>query len=238
MGSFPRGGSSPLGRIGRLCGLNTRSNSQPAAHQVAIVQRTMRIIHREHAGRPIRVAWTLEELDEPYEVTTMTYEESRSDEHLARHPLGRVPVLEHDEGLVFESAAICLHLADLHPAAGLVPKVGTHDRALVYQWTVFSPAEIEPPLIEAAIYAQQDAERAGLARERFDAATRAVASALDGNEFLVGGRFSIADVLIGSVMSWPARAGFPDILPDSIKEYVERLSERPAYQRADARTSA
>ena len=197
----------------------------------------MRVIHREHAGRPIRVAWTLEELGEPYEVTTMTREESRSEEHLARHPLGRVPVLEHDEGFVFESAAICLHLADLYPEAGLVPELGTHDRALVYQWAVFSPAEIEPPLVEAAMYWQKDPERAGLARGRFDASTRAVAGALDGNEFLVGGHFTVADVLIGSALSWPARVGFADMLPDSIKEYVERLSQRPAYQRADARTS-
>ena len=205
--------------------------------EVAIVPRTMRVIHREDAGRPMRVAWTLEELGEPYEVTRMTREESRSEEHLARHPLGRVPVLEHDEGLVFESAAICLYLADLYPEVGLLPEVGTHDRALVYQWAIFSPAEIEPPLIEAASYEQTDRERAGRARERFDASARAVAVALDGNEFLVGGRLTVADVLIGSVMSWPVRAGFADILPDNIKEYVERLSQRPAYQRADVRTS-
>ena len=72
----------------------------------------MRLYHREHAGRPIRVAWMLEELGEPYEVTVMTREESKGEEHRARHPLGRVPVLEDDEGFVFESAAICLHLAD------------------------------------------------------------------------------------------------------------------------------
>ncbi len=69
----------------------------------------------------------------------VTREESGGDEHRARHPLGRVPVLEDDEGrFVFESAAICLHLADLHPQAGLAPVPGTHDRALLYQWTVFA----------------------------------------------------------------------------------------------------
>jgi glutathione S-transferase len=201
------------------------------------VARTMRVIHREHAGRPIRVAWTLEEIGEPYELTTMTREESRAQEHLARHPLGRVPVLESDEGCVFESAAICLYLADMYPEAGLVPALGTHERALVYQWTVFSPAEIEPPLIEAAIYGEKDPERASLARGRVDAAARAVADALNGNQFLVGDRFTVADVLVGSALSWPARAGFADILPDGLRDYVERLSQRPAYQRADARTS-
>jgi glutathione S-transferase len=90
----------------------------------------MRLYHREHAGRPIRVAWVLEELGEPYEITVMTREESNGEEHRVRHPLGRVPVLEDDDGFVFESAAICLHLADLHPNAGLAPAPGTHERAL------------------------------------------------------------------------------------------------------------
>ena len=100
----------------------------------------MRLYHREHAGRPIRVAWMLEELGEPYEITTMTREEGKSEEHRARHPLGRVPVLEDEDGFVFESAAICLHLADLNPDAGLAPPPGTHERALLYQWTIFAPA--------------------------------------------------------------------------------------------------
>jgi glutathione S-transferase len=73
----------------------------------------MRLYHREHAGRPIRVAWVLEELGEPYEITVMTREESKGEEHRVRHPLGRVPVIEDEDGFVFESAAICLHLADL-----------------------------------------------------------------------------------------------------------------------------
>ena len=120
----------------------------------------MRIYHREHAGRPIRVAWMLEELGEPYEIAMMTREEAKGEEHRARHPLGRVPVLEDEEGFVFESAAICLHLADLHPDAGLAPAPGTHERALLYQWTIFAPAELEPPLIESAMQAQRDPERA------------------------------------------------------------------------------
>jgi Glutathione S-transferase, N-terminal domain len=115
---------------------------------VTIVRRMMRVYHREHAGRPIRVAWMLEELGEPYEITMMTREESKGEGHRARHPLGRVPVLEDEEGFIFESAAICLHLADLHPDAALAPAPGTHDRALLYQWTIFAPAELEPPLID------------------------------------------------------------------------------------------
>jgi glutathione S-transferase len=94
----------------------------------------MRVFHREQAGRPLRIIWTLEEVGEPYELTVMSREEGRGEKHRSRHPLGRVPVLEDDEGFLFESAALCLHLGDMHPEAGLVPALGTHDRALVYQW--------------------------------------------------------------------------------------------------------
>lgn len=179
----------------------------------------------------------LEELGEPYELRTITREEGRGEEHRARHPLGRVPVLETDDGTVFESAAICLHLADLHPEAGLAPPPGAHDRALVYQWAIFAPAEIEPPLIEAAVQAGRDPERAAAARRRFDAATGAVSSALEGTEYLVAGRFTVADVLVGTALAFTARAGFADELPGNVKEYLARLAQRPAYQRAVERTS-
>jgi glutathione S-transferase len=197
----------------------------------------MRLFHREHAGRPLRAAWVLEELGEPYELTVMTREEGRGEEHRERHPLGRVPVLEDDDGFIFESAAICLHLADMHLDAGLVPPPGTHDRALVYQWTIFAPAELESPLFEAATWAERDPERAAAARRRFDAAAGAVSDALDGTDYLVGGRFTVADVLVGTTLAFTRRAGFADELPANVKDYLVRLAQRPAYERALARTS-
>jgi glutathione S-transferase len=197
----------------------------------------LKVFHREYAGRPIRVVWTLEELGVPYELEVMNYEQGQSQEHLARHPLGRVPVVQDDEGNVFESAAICLHLADLHPDGGLIPPLGTHERALVYQWSCFAPGELEPPLIEAAIFADAQPERAAKARKRFATAADAIAKALNGGGFLVGGRFSVADVLISSALGFTSRAGFPEVLVPALKDYVASLQERPAYQAAVERTS-
>ncbi len=198
----------------------------------------MRLYHREHAGRPIRVAWMLEELGEPYEIAMTTREGSEGDQHRARHPLGRVPVLEDETGFVFESAAICLHLADLHPDAALAPAPGTHERALLYQWTIFAPAELEPPLIESAMYAQRDPERSAAARGRFDEAAGAVSGALDGGDYLVGERFTVADVLVGSTLAFTQRIGFGYELPANLKSYLERLKQRPARQRAVERTTS
>jgi glutathione S-transferase len=192
----------------------------------------MKVFHRERAGRPIRIIWTLEEAGAPYEMTVMTREEGRGQEHLTRHPLGRVPVLEDEEGFVFESAALCLHVADLNPKAGLVPPLGTHERALVYQWACFAPAELEPPLFEAWTQAERDPDRAAAARERFFAASDAVGAALDGGEYLVAGRFSVADIMVGSALMFTTRAGFADQLRPALSDYIGRLAQRPAFQRA------
>jgi glutathione S-transferase len=179
----------------------------------------------------------LEEIGEPYELTVMNWEQGSSEEHRARQPLGKVPVVELDDGYVFESAAICLHLADLHPEAGLIGELGTHERALAYQWSVFAPAELEPPLIEAAIFREAQPERAAKARGRFYKAAGAIAKSLDGGDYLVNGRFGVADVLVSTALSFAKRAGFPESLPPVLDDYLERLFERPAYQRALERAS-
>jgi glutathione S-transferase len=202
-----------------------------------MVRGMLHVFHREHAGRPRRVLWVLEEIGEPYELTIMDWEQGSGEEHRVRHPLGRVPVVEFDDGYVFESAAICLQLADLHPDAGLIAALGTHARALVYQWSVFAPAELEPAAIEAAIYRETQPERAEKARGRFWKAADAVASRLDG-DYLVDGRFGVADVMVGTALSFAKRAEFPEPFPAVLDDYLTRLFERPAYQRAAERSAA
>jgi glutathione S-transferase len=184
----------------------------------------------------LRIIWTLEEVGAPYELTVMTREVGRGDEHRSRHPLGRVPVFEDGEGFVFESAAMCLHVGDLHPEAGLVPALGTHDRALVYQWSCFAPAELEPPLFEAWNEAERDPDRAAAARERFFAAAGAVEAALDGGDCLVADRFTVADVMVGSALMFTTRAGFADQLSPGLTNYIGQLAQRSAFQRALQRT--
>ena len=191
-------------------------------------------------SRSVRPRWLLEELGADFKIVPidMSKQEHKSEAHLRVHPHGQVPALTDDGLTLIESAAICLHLADLHPDAGLAPPPGTHERALLYQWTIFAPAELEPPLIEAAMQAQRDPDRAAAARRRFDDAAGAVSSALDGSDYLVGGRFTVADVLVGSTVAFTERIGFADELPAHLRDYLARLAKRPAYQRALARTTS
>jgi glutathione S-transferase len=191
-----------------------------------------RLYHREGAGRPPRVRWALEEAGAPYEYVVMDQETGKGEEHARRHPLGRVPVLESDDGLLFESAALCLHIADLNPDAELIPAPGTHGRALVYQWTLFAMTELEQAMIRAAMARRgDDAKATQSADARLVKAFAVLGDALAEGDYVTGERFTIADVVVGGVCE-SARAF--DVFTDSpaVRAYLERLDARPAKQRA------
>ena len=193
----------------------------------------MRLYHVPNT-RSNRVLWLLEEIGAPYDLTLMTPDERRGEDHVTRHPLGRVPVIEDEDGFVFESLAILLHIADLHPVAGLIPPVGSHDRALVYQWGVFGMTELEPAVLEVfAARRQEDKERIDAGVERFRNTAAVVEDALDDGDYLVGGRFTVSDLVCGAVLLFARRAELTEGMP-RIAGYLERLEARPARERANA----
>jgi glutathione S-transferase len=191
-----------------------------------------RLYHRQGAGRPPRVRWALEEARASYEYVVMDNEEGQGPEHAERHPLGRVPVLETDEGLLFESAALCLHIADSNPDANLIAPLGTRERAQTYQWVFFGMTELEAAMLRILIARHRD-DAKGLAtgEERMAKVAAALETALDGNHYIVGGRFTIADIVLGGVLESARKY---DTFPDSpvLRAYLERLDARPAKQLA------
>lgn len=193
-----------------------------------------RLFQRQGAGRPPRVRWALEEVGAPYDYVVMTKENGLLDEHRSRHPLGRVPVFDCDGGQLIESAAICLHIADLHPEAGLIPAPGTYARGLVYQWSFFAMTEVEASMLRYYTAREgTDADAASKAAARRDKAMQVLADALEGRDYLVDDTFSIADVVTGGVLD---SARTYDLLPEIpvLHEYLERLDAREAKQRAYA----
>jgi glutathione S-transferase len=183
--------------------------------------------------RSSRVLWLLEEIGAPYELTEIRGAERRSDEHLRRHPLGRVPALELGDGTtMFESAAICLQLADLNPEAGLIGPVGSPERGLVYQWVVFAVSELEGPLFRW-IRELGEGVVDSPARDRFTAAAVAIQSALAERDWLVDDRFSVADVMCASVLQGANARELLRPWP-GLETYVALSETRPAYTRAAA----
>jgi glutathione S-transferase len=175
----------------------------------------------------------LEEIGAPYELTVITREERKTAEHIARHPLGRVPVFEFDDGrLLFESAAICIQLADLHPEAGLIAPLGSPDRGFVYQWSFFAMTELEPAIFQWLRARREDTDQAEPA-ERYQAAAAVLDAALADREWLLG-PFSVADVICAGVAGITHRAELT-YEPERLGAYVERARSRPANQRAASR---
>jgi glutathione S-transferase len=196
---------------------------------------SLRVYHRAGAGRPIRVVWALEEAGADYELVTLTAEEGRGAEHRARHPLGRVPVLEDEQGPMFESTALVFHVAELYPDPGLLPPPATHERALVQGWSIFAMTELEAPAIESYRQREANPEASAKAAGRCADAVAVLEGALSGTPpYLVGSRFSVADIITGGVLGVAVRVGAIEPSP-SIAAYMESLAARPAWERASSK---
>jgi glutathione S-transferase len=220
LGALPPAGERPLGAGPRIPWRHC--DTDPIVPRLYYMPRT----------RSSRVLWLLAEIGAPYQLTKLAPEERTSVEHLARHPLGRVPALELDDGTVmFESAAICLQLADLHPDAGLIAPLGSVERALVYQWVAFGLAELEGPLFRWVRELAEDPTATSTSRERFEQAAAAVQTALGGREWLVADRFGVADVICASVLGSAHARGLLGEWP-RLQAYVERAESRPAFVEA------
>lgn len=200
----------------------------------------MRLYHQPRS-RSTRVLWLLEEIGAPYDLTVISREHKQTPEYRALHPLGRAPVLESDGGPLFESAALILHVADLHPDAGLVAAPGSHERALQYQWCFYAMTELEAPLVDIARQrwkdeGEPDAGIVDRARARFAAAVAPLEAAVGAGGHLVADTFSVADIVVGAVLGFARSAELAE-LPAGIVPYVDRLEARPARQRAYAVTA-
>ena len=201
----------------------------------------MRLYHQPRS-RSTRVLWLAEEAGAQLDVVVIAREEKGTDEYRKMHPLGRSPAYVEEGGPVFESAALCLHLADRHPEAGLIGDLGSHERALHYQWCFFAMTELESPLVDAARQVWKDSgdadpEIVAAALGRFQKGADVVAAALAGGEYLVANRFSVADVVVGGVLTFARMSELVPELPAGIAAYVDALEARPARLRAYTRSA-
>jgi len=198
-------------------------------------------LYHSNQSRSVRPRWLLEEIGEPYELVRldMTKGEHKTDAYRRIHPHGQVPALVDGDLTLLESAAICLHLADRFPDAKLAPPLGTPQRGRYYQWVAYTIGTLEPPILQVFANtvmlpeAQRSADAAAAGRTQFGAVAKVLSDALGTQPYLLGDAFSAADVMIGSTLAWASFMGLLDGVP-TLAAYVERLSQRPAYQRSNA----
>lgn len=177
--------------------------------------------------------WMLEEVGQPYRTELLDYATSmKAPAYLAINPMGKVPALRHGDAIVTETAAICAYLADAFPQAGLAPPAGDRLRASYYRWLFFVAGPLEAAVTNRTFGFVVPPEREGsVGYGTFERVMNTLEQALSGADYLVGNRFSAADVYVGSQVGFGLMFGTIDKRP-AFERYWQRVRARPASGRA------
>lgn len=178
------------------------------------------------------VHWMLEEVGAPYHIELLDFErgEHKRPEFLAINPMGKVPAIVHRGAVVTEVAAICAYLADAFPAAKLAPGLTEPSRGTYLRCLFFAAGCIEPALTDKAFPRVAAARPSALGYGTYEDVLNAMAKLLAVGPYVLGERFSAADVYLGSQIEWALMTKRLEPRP-SFLTYLERLSERPGHRR-------
>jgi glutathione S-transferase len=182
-------------------------------------------------GRMVR--WMLEEVGQPYRTEVLDYGTTmKAPAYLAINPMGKVPARPHGDAVVTECAAICAYLADAFPQAKLAPPPGDRLRAPYYRWMFFAAGPVEAAVSNKALglVVPQERERM-MGYGTVDRALATLEDAVSQGQYLVGDNFSAADLYVGSHLAFGMMFGTIDKRP-AFQQYVQRLTARPAFMRA------
>lgn len=188
-------------------------------------------------SRSTGVLLLLEELGAPYDlqVLDLSAGDQLKPDYLTINPMGKVPVLRHGEAVITEQVAIFLYLADLLPEAGLAPALGDPLRGPYLRWMAFYAACFEPALIDRAL--EREPGRRGMSPYGdYDTMLGTLLGQLGPGPWMLGERFSAADVLWGMALTWTTRFKLVPERPE-IAAYLGRFSARPALARVEARNA-
>ena len=185
-------------------------------------------------SRSFRMLWLLEELGAPYELKIVSIRRgdgTGATDPANPHPHGKVPALKDGGTLIFETPAIALYLTDRFPDAGIGPKIGDANRGAYLTWLSYYTGVIEPSLTAKFLKIQHIYGTFGWAP--FDDVIAYLTRELSGRSYLLGDRFSAADIVIGGSLGFLMERG---VVPGSevFKSYAERVTSRPAHARAQA----
>lgn len=184
------------------------------------------------AARPFRVLWALEELGQAYDIVPAG---PQSKEVLQFNPSGKVPVLLDGDDAIIDSVAIAQYLADKH--GDITYPAGTIKRAQQDSFTQFACDDIDGILWTMAknTFVLPEDVRAPDVRKAceydFALSMASLEKRLGDNDYVMGERFTIPDLLICHCADWAQRAKFP--IPEGrLTSYIERIRNRPAYKRS------
>ncbi|HET7267322.1 MAG TPA: glutathione S-transferase family protein [Oleiagrimonas sp.] len=188
--------------------------------------------HNPHS-RATMVRALLEELDVDYKlhVVDFRHNEQLTPAYRAINPMGKVPAIRHGDTVVTENVAIYIYLADYFSEAGLAPAFDDTARGSYLRWLVFYAACFEPAIGDRARRIEP-APRMQSGYADFDTMLKTLLDQLAAGPWLLGERFSAADVLWGNALRWATRFELMQATP-VVSDYIERVVSRPAQVRAD-----
>lgn len=177
------------------------------------------------------VHWMLEEIGADYEIKLLDWKkaEHKSPEYLRINPMGKIPAIVHRDTVVTECAAICAYLADAFPQAGLAPAPTSPERGTYYRWMFFTTGCLEPALMDVKFPRTKDAKASHIGYGTLGDTVNALEKAV-GKGFILGDKFSAADVLVASQIAWGMQEKELEARPAFV-EYVKKCEQRPGYQR-------
>jgi glutathione S-transferase len=191
-------------------------------------------------SRASRSLWMLEEIGIPYEnVPTSFVGDVQKPEYLAKNPNGRIPTLDDDGTLVWESMAINLHLAEKYDK-GFRPRT-LEERAHTVQWSFWGMTEIEPGLLEAFVNrvmlpeAQRNAAAADAGEQKLQRPLAVLERQLSRAPFLLGDRFGLADLNVASVLAIAPIARIDLAAYPNVQRWLAACTGRPAARKAMGR---
>ncbi|MEL6188414.1 MAG: glutathione S-transferase [Myxococcota bacterium] len=193
---------------------------------------TPRTLYHAPRTRAFTALWLLEELGLDYRLDSSPLSTGRhktADYIRNIHPMGKVPALDDGGIIVTETGAMAVYLSDKYPAVDLAPGIGAPERAHFLRWIFFAGSVIEPALAEKLF--KWDVPSSSVAWGSFEDMYRALAFGVQDGPWLLGEKFSVADVVVGSSARFGEMFGaFPSEGP--VHDYVRRLSARPGFLRA------
>jgi glutathione S-transferase len=157
--------------------------------------------------------------------------------YLKINPAGRIPTLIDSDLVLFESAAICMHLTDKHPGAGLAPPLGTHARAHFYKWMMYFTNSIQPDVMIFHYTARYTTNEVGVPEMKFRADQRIqhwfdiVEENMETGPYLLGNTYSAADIYLTMLCRWGRLQNPKPASRPKIGKLVDLVLARPAVQK-------
>lgn len=196
-------------------------------------------VHFAPNSRAGRIIWLMEELELEYEVNVMPFSKEglKSDEHRARHALGRVPVLEDGEVMIFESGAIIEYVLTRHKEGGLKPKTDSPEFPYYLQWFHYCEGMVMPPMNQIVVQTillppeRRDETVLNQAMNLLSKSLNPVNEYLENKDYLIG-NFSAADCMLGHSCYMANRMKCVNDEMLNIKRYVANIEERTSFQKA------